>query len=606
MTDFTGQVNPAKQIHTAPPPVRSVKPLTAGQIGAFGTIVVDLILAQVAFALGGVNILGMKPFAFLTDWGNSLVQQASDAYKNSFVIVDVVEKNPVGTTTGGTLNAVYSAAAAVNSTATTASQNADTANGNISTTWNALWDGAKGTTGSENKTAADVKAAVLEVRNTGIDADGKAQDTIDGLYSAVMDGDYTGMPADYVKPALTGLTYTARNNVATGSNLVVDAGGEYAAYWTQTGVTLNSNSTYVKSGSHSLQFTRGGSARTLFFNTIDTGAVQPYFVRQSEIYYVECYLKSATSFGTVELIAQVNGSTIHQIATATVAGTWIKLSGQYSIPAGVNIASFGIRVGSGSGSVYVDDMLVREITNAQNAQTDVESTWNQIYNGVYNLSLQGRSLTDVFNAMYFTKQTADGGVGAAGTAQETAETATGIAQTADDYGTLASASNNLVIDPDFTDMSIRRSSNGFSTEYVTTPTRMPYSLKITALLSTPTPRYAMGPTKLDGNPVRFPVVPGMVFFYDIWIQAKSTNSGSGDLAMYFLLYDVNGTGYGSGGSPLSSVPVQKGTWQHLTGSYTIPEFITGSIVPQTVVPAVSATSIATGDVFYLDRVFVYR
>ena len=189
----------------------------------------------------------------------------------------------------------------MNSTATTASQNADTANGNVQTTWTALWDASKGNTGapSANKTISDVKAAVGEVRNTGISADGKAQDTIDGLYSAVMGGDYTGMPADYVKPSMTGLTYTERNNVATGSNLVVDPGGENASYWTQTGVTQNTNATYVKSGSRSLQLTAGGSARTLFFNTIDTGAIQPYFVRQSEIYYVECYLRSATSFSSL-------------------------------------------------------------------------------------------------------------------------------------------------------------------------------------------------------------------------------------------------------------------------------------------------------------------
>ena len=609
MTEFKGQVNPTGTIHNPPPSVPSVNRLTAGQIGAFGTIIVDLILAQVAMALGGVDIFGIKPFAFLTQWAEDLQQQAVDAYKNSFAVVDVVANNPVGTTTSGTLNQIYSAAAVVNSTATTASQNADTANGNVQTTWTALWDASKGNTGapSANKTISDVKAAVGEVRNTGISADGKAQDTIDGLYSAVMGGDYTGMPADYVKPSMTGLTYTARNNVATGSNLVVDPGGENASYWTQTGVTQNTNATYVKSGSRSLQLTAGGSARTLFFNTIDTGAIQPYFVRQSEIYYVECYLRSATSFGTVELIAQVNGSTIHQVTTVSVtAGSWIKLSGQYTIPVGVNVASFGIRIGAGSGSVYVDDMLVREITNAQTAQTNVESTWNQIYNGVYNLSLQGRSLTDVFNALYFTKQTADGGLSAGTTAQETAETAQGVAKVADDYSTLASASNNLVIDPDFTDMSIRRYSNGFTTEYVTTPTRLPYSLKITALLSSPTPRYATGPTKLDGNPVRFPIVPGMVFSYDIWIQAKTSNVGSGDLAMYFLLYDVNGTGYGSGGSPLSATPVVKGTWQNLTGSYTIPNFITGSVVPHTMVPAVSATSIVAGDVFYLDRVFIYR
>lgn len=439
MTEFTGQVNPTGTIHTPPPAVPAVNRLTAGQIGAFGTIIVDLILAQVAFALGGVSILGAKPFAFLTDWGNALVKQAEDAYKNSFVIVDVVAQNPVGTTTTGTLNAVYSAAAVVNTKAVNGETNAATANGNVQTTWNALWDGAKGTTGSANKTASDVKAAVLDVRNTGISADGKAQDTIDGLYSAVTGGEYTGLPAEYVKPAMTGLTYTARNNVATGTNLVIDPSGEYAGYWTgQEGVAQNTNATYAKTGSTSVSLTSAGSiTRTLFFNTIDTGVVQSYFVRQSEIYYVECFLKSATAMGTVQLVAKVNGSTVNVISSVSMTTVgWIKLSGQYTIPVGVNTASFGIQLDAGattSGSVvYVDDMLVREITNAQTAQTNVESTWNQIYNGVYNLNLSGRTLTDVFNALYATKQTADGGVSAAGTAQGTAEGAAAAAGTAQD------------------------------------------------------------------------------------------------------------------------------------------------------------------------------
>lgn len=635
---FTGQINPTSTIHNPPPSVPSINRLTAGQIGAFGTIVVDLILAQVAFALGGVNILGVKPFSFLTDWGNALVKQAEDAYKNSFVIVDVVAQNPVGTTTTGTLNAVYSAAAAVRNTATTASENADTANGNVQTTWNALWDGAKGTTGSTAKTAADVKSAVLDVRNTGISADGKAQDTIDGIYSAVVGGDYTGMPASYVKPQLTGLTYTARNNVASGSNLIVDPGAENASYWTgQTGVTRST--AYKRSGSGSAALTSAGSTeRTLFFNTIDTGTVQPYITRASEIYYVECYVYSSTAMGTVQLVANPNsGATLTQLtpdsgavtSVSMSAGTWIKLAGKYTVPTGVLTASFGIRLAAGAttnGSVvYVDDMLVREITNAQTAQTNVESTWNQIYNGVYNLSLQGRSLTDVFNAMFLTKQTADGGLSAGTTAQGTAETAQGTANTANDnaltadqYAVLVASQNGgLVIDPDFNDSRVRRqldyTTNGlftgsYSTNYALTGSQS-YKISMTAAGSASNyGGLVLNTVPFDGGtPLRWPVAPGQVYDYDIWVYCPTSNSSSKELWLWGGFTTVASKSGVNVGLIANKAQV-KGSWDHWTGSFTIPALVNSSL-PLGMYLNFGFSNNAVGaadESVYIDRVMIYR
>lgn len=643
MSVFEGQVNPTGTIHTPPPSVPAVNRLTGGQIGAFGTIVVDLILAQVAMALGGVDIFGIKPFAFLTDWAAALQQQAVDAYKNSFAVVDVVSGNAVGTTTSGTLNSVYSAAAAVNTTANTGVTNAATANGNVQTTWNNLWDGSKGTTGAANKTASDVKAAVGEVRNTGIAADGKAQDTIDGVYSAVMGGSYTGMPANYVKPALTGLTYTARNSVATGSNLVVDTGGENASYWTQTGSARSSS--YAHTGSYSVGLTSAGStARTLYFNTIDTGAVQAYFVRQSEIYYVECYLYSASAMGTVSLVAQVNGSTVNTITSVSMsAGTWIKLSGQYTIPTGVNTASFGIQLGSGattSGTVvYVDDMLVREITNAQTAQVDVESTWNQIYNGVYNLSSSGKNLTDVFNALFLTKSTADGGVSAAGTAATNAGIADGkavtadgkaviadgkavtaqtTADTADILATMAASANNLVLSPDFEESSVRRIDANAGVAYTISYSTAQYrngvqSLKLVAGNSNSGSNWGgvyLCAAKTNGTMPSIAIVPGQVYHYDIVYYANSANTGTGmAVGVVFNITDIDGVIMAKGNAS-PSIPA-KGSWQRLQGSYTIPATLQATAPtygePVSMIPIFGIYgAVATGDTFYIDRAILYR
>ena len=124
MTSSWGsEVNPVPTIHNPPPSRAGVPRLTGKQVGAFGTIVVDLILAQVALALGGVSILGAHPFAFLTTWGNNLVQQASNAYKNNFAIVDAVAGNPAGTTTSGTLTSIYNATNTVHTTSKDAKKN---------------------------------------------------------------------------------------------------------------------------------------------------------------------------------------------------------------------------------------------------------------------------------------------------------------------------------------------------------------------------------------------------------------------------------------------------------------------------------------------------
>lgn len=45
-----------------------------------GTVLLELFLAQVALALGNVTILGIKPFAFLTTWGENLETLATDAF----------------------------------------------------------------------------------------------------------------------------------------------------------------------------------------------------------------------------------------------------------------------------------------------------------------------------------------------------------------------------------------------------------------------------------------------------------------------------------------------------------------------------------------------
>lgn len=70
---------PDPSVHQAPSSSLAKTPFSGGEIEAYGEAFLDGFLAQVALALGGISILGVKPFAFLTAWGQQLQQQAENA-----------------------------------------------------------------------------------------------------------------------------------------------------------------------------------------------------------------------------------------------------------------------------------------------------------------------------------------------------------------------------------------------------------------------------------------------------------------------------------------------------------------------------------------------
>lgn len=71
-------------IHTPPPAAPSpVAAPTPQYIGVIGSVILDLILGQIAIALGNVTVLGQRPFAFLSNWGKQLVDRANEAYRNA-------------------------------------------------------------------------------------------------------------------------------------------------------------------------------------------------------------------------------------------------------------------------------------------------------------------------------------------------------------------------------------------------------------------------------------------------------------------------------------------------------------------------------------------
>lgn len=78
------RITPSPSINTPPEEVRSAAPpLTAQRIGVIGEVLVTLILAQIALALGNVTVLGVRPFEFLSEWGRELQELAAEAYASA-------------------------------------------------------------------------------------------------------------------------------------------------------------------------------------------------------------------------------------------------------------------------------------------------------------------------------------------------------------------------------------------------------------------------------------------------------------------------------------------------------------------------------------------
>ena len=184
-----------------------------------------------------------------------------------------------------------------------------------------------------------------------------------------------------------------------------DPEGEIAAFWSgQSAVTLQTS--VKRTGTGSLQMTSSGAtAKSFYFTNIDSGAVQLIQSRDGDVFYVECWVRGGASngTGTVQLVAQVsdslgvNATTVTSIGTVSITTvnrtTWQKVSASYTVPAGYDLFTAGIRLAANettSGNLfYIDDMLVREQTAATAAQNGLTDTNKAIYNGYYGAGASG-------------------------------------------------------------------------------------------------------------------------------------------------------------------------------------------------------------------------
>ena len=269
------QINPAPNIHNPPAEVKQVPRLTTRQVGVVGEIIVELILAKIALALAGVNILGLKPFDFMNQWAIDLQNKASDAYKGAFVIVDVRAGNSLGTTNSGTLSQIYTAQAQVNSTANTASSNA-------SSGLNQIGQIISGVGTSIVGAVVNTATAVGQAIGGAIQG---VVDTWNGFWGAVFGGTHTGKTATDFRTAAGSVTATANTAYSTGNtnadntktvvNGIYDAwfGGGGTGAVAQAQTTIAAIKTKIESGYtlETLTYNQAGAVQIATISGAPTG-----------------------------------------------------------------------------------------------------------------------------------------------------------------------------------------------------------------------------------------------------------------------------------------------------------------------------------------------
>ena len=229
-----------------------------------------------------------------------------------------------------------------------------------------------------------------------------------------------------------------------------------------------------------------------------------------------------------------------------------------------------------------------------------------------------KSADDVAVAAAGLQNTADLAFTNADDAAGAAFIADGKALTADELAILAGSQNNLVLSPFFDNTSVRRFvdtsvaglfTGGYSTEQTVSGT---YSYKVSmtaAGTSTALGGVNLNTISLNGlESLKWPVVPGHVYNYDIMIFSKSSNTSSKQLALFGGFTTIASTAGVSTGALITPKNQVKGSWDRWTGTFTIPSLVNGNIPLAMTLDLgfINGAVGAAGETFYVGRALIYR
>ena len=457
-----------------------------------------------------------------------------------------------------------------------------------------LFDGLNNSSGSFGKTFQDLRDAAVVVRQTAANA-----------------------------------RRLSRQRAKSGNNFVNDARVEDSESWIQTGSTRST--AYKRNGQYSLEVTATGTATTtVWWNTLEDGTVQPISTWGDDCVFMQCWVLAPNQTGsaTLNLVArttnsQTGASAISVVDTAAVAegGTWNRRFGVFTVPPGYDGLDVGVQVTAAgitapsTFKVYLDSLLAREATAVQktidaikdgldgdgstgNSQTVIaprlKQAWANLWDG-HKGNVPGTSTaklpSDVRDAANLVYISASNGETNAGLAQD-------AALVADNLAVNAGMANNIVVDPDFEDSTVRRELSGGTGVYSTEQKQIgAQSFKLTVGGGGFAGIYLTAWPVDASKSLLYPVVAGQVYNYDLFTYAHASNTSSAQIYLQFELTYLNGT---IGSTVAATRNQTKGSWDRWTGTYTIP----ANVVKMR--PWLYITGANSGESIYIDRALIWR
>lgn len=270
----------------------------------------------------------------------------------------------------------------------------------LNDSWNSVIGGLKNqngpTTGLDWTNLFDAASEARGRAETGVTNAGTAQTTADGTIDGLIQGingtTSTGNPYTAVKDAVGGLSDLTQGFTQSGVNLLADPKASYNRLWMQSGLSVSS--LFYKSTSTSLRFAADGTARTFQWTINNIGNIVPITAQAGKVYYCECYVylpdANPTTTATVTMYAQgtvlpatsypsdispmvtgagftAAGTWSYTTLTNPAKGAWNRLYGYFTVPAGRDGFTAGIRfTAAASHYVHVDDMVIYDVTESVN------------------------------------------------------------------------------------------------------------------------------------------------------------------------------------------------------------------------------------------------
>jgi hypothetical protein len=526
---------------------------------------------------------------------------ASTAQSNVQTTIDNIHQAVVGgSTTNNTLASVKS---------------------NLQSVWNSMWDGLNGSASqiSTGKVVGDLFTVGSTARSRaelGITNAGTAQTTANTSQSVT------------------------RTYLTSGSNLVANPSFENTLFANSSNYTTEIT---ARTGTRSLKLPGNGTTEFSVNLFADDADVREVKGEGGDTYYVEFWLRGDSLISTgdagIYFGCRNASGTVFDFTNVFVTLTtahrtaWIKHSGYMTLPAGTArfsaVASARPNVPAGR-IVYMDDVVIREVTEGSvakaNAQTTVDnivqavaggtstgntlasvksnlqSVWNNLWdglNGSATASSTGKVFSDLFTVGSTARSRAELGISNADTAQSSANTARNVAST------LVTAGGNLVANSSFENTSFLLSQvqGSYSTGEVTAQT----GTRTLKIISNASSAYAYVTSDLTALR-RVPASAGDVFYVEFWVRGAMANAqttgGTNGIRLVINFRNAADASVGSAVVNQLASTALDGVWTKVSG------YTTASPAPATAVGFYAylelTAAVTTGETYYFDDVVIQR